>query len=484
LQQSCNDRGPVAKVVRRHTDGIMCRAAGLPLLLALFFVPKHFDPATLAIGRAYADRFWRVRAAGEWFDIVAGILLWPLGVLIAALWFTYRNGTIVAAQSGRSVLGQFGDQLRLAVTAGVLPAWYYVFELYKPGRISSARAYLTRGQTKRGAYRVFAETRGSSSPLSDKAKFAEYCAERQLPTIPVLLSASDGALMGPIQNPESLPQTDLFVKPIRGRGGRGAERWDYLAGGLYRHVEGETLSAEQFLDRLRRMSVRMAYLVQERVRNHPAIVDLSNGALNTVRVISCLDEQERPEVIGAVLRMAVGRNVTVDNVHAGGLAAAVDLGSGRLGQATGAGMDARFGWMTRHPDTGARIAGRTLPMWDDVLDLVRRAHAAFRDWVVIGWDVAIRGDGACLVEGNCGPDVDLIQRPLGAPFGSGRFGELLAFHLQRAQSPVFRPSISPARKAKPAAIQFASGAALPGANGIVGSEQHPNVQGQIVADHP
>jgi len=484
VQQSCNDRGPVAKIVRRHTDGIMCRAAGLPLLLALHFVPKQFDAASLAIGRAYAARFWRVRAAGEWFDILAAILLWPLGVLIAALWFTYRNGAIVAAHSGRSILGQLGDQLRLAVTAGVLPAWYYVFELYKPDQTCSARAYLTRGQTKRGAYRTFAEIRGSSSPLSDKAKFAEFCAERQLPAIPGLLTARDGALLGPIRGPDRLPRTDLFVKPIRGRGGRGAERWDYLADGFYRHVEGETLSAEQFLERLRRMSLRKPYLVQERVRNHPAIVDLSNGALNTVRVISCLDEQERPEVIGAVLRMAVGRNVTVDNVHAGGLAAAVDLGSGRLDQATGAGMDARLGWMTRHPDTGATIAGRTLPLWDDVLDLVRRAHAAFRDWVVVGWDVAIRGDGACLVEGNSGPDVDLIQRPLGAPFGSGRFGELLAFHLQQAQRPFHWTAMPHEASARPASNQLASGAALPRTDGVVGGEQHPHIQGQIVADHP
>jgi len=484
VQQSCNDRGPVAKVVRRHTDGIMCRAAGLPLLLGLLFVPKRFHAASLEIGRAYAARFWRVRAVGEWFDIVAAILLWPLGVLIAALWFTYRNGAIIAAQSGRSVMSQFGDQLRLAVTAGVLPAWYYVFELYKPGRTCSARAYLTRGQTKRGAYRVFAENRGSSTPLSDKAKFAEYCAERQLPAIPVLLSARDGALVGPVRSPDSLSQADLFVKPVRGRGGRGAERWDFLRGGFYRHVEGETLSAAQFLERLCRMSLRKPYLVQERVRNHPAIVDLSNGALNTVRVISCLDEQERPEVIGAVLRMAVGRNVTVDNVHAGGLAAAVELDSGRLGQATGAGMDARLGWMARHPDTGARIAGRPLPLWDEVLDLVLRAHAAFRDWVVVGWDVAIRGEGVCLVEGNSGPDVDLIQRPLGAPFGNGRFGELLAFHLQRARSPACRPAISRPRNAMPVVNQFASGAALPRPDCVVGGEQHPHVQGQIVADHP
>jgi hypothetical protein len=150
-------------------------------------------------------------------------------------------------------------------------------------------------------------------------------------------------------------------------------------------------------------------------------------------MISCLDEREQPELIGAVLRMAIGTNVTVDNVHAGGIAAAVDLDEGRLDQATHMGMDARRGWIDRHPDTGGLITGRLLPMWDEVRELVLRAHSAFNDWVVVGWDVAILADGPCLVEGNNGPDVDLIQRPLRTAFGESRLGQLIAFHLDRTE---------------------------------------------------
>jgi hypothetical protein len=52
--------------------------------------------------------------------------------------------------------------------------------------------------------------------------------------------------------------------------------------------------------------------------------------LPTVRVVTCLDERGGPELIGAVFRMSVGKNVTVDNLHAGGIAAQVALDSGRL----------------------------------------------------------------------------------------------------------------------------------------------------------
>ena len=440
MQQIDGHRHRLAKIVHGHAEAIMCRAAALPLMIALLLFPQRFHPSSLKLGRAYAAHFWRARTAGEWLDIVAAILAWPFGVLICALWFSARNGRIVAGRTGRSVFRQFGDQLRLAVTTGLLPPWYYIFELYRPGALGMARGYLTRGQTKRGIYRVLAEARSSSSPLNDKQKFASYCAERQLPAVPVLVSASDGRLAGPACTAHGLPPLDLFMKPARARGGRGAERWDYLTDGAYRRIDGETLSAPQFLERLREMSLRQPFIVQERVRNHPAIADLSNGALNTIRVLSCLDEQERPEVVGAVLRMAVGGNVTVDNVHAGGLAASVHLQSGKLSEATDMGIDARLGWINRHPDTGTPIAGRTLPLWDDVVTLVQRAHAAFRDWVVIGWDVALLADGPWLVEGNCGPDVDLVQRPLRAPFGNGRFGELLAFQLERAQALSRRPA--------------------------------------------
>jgi hypothetical protein len=90
------------------------------------------------------------------------------------------------------------------------------------------------------------------------------------------------------------------------------------------------------------------------------------------------------------------------------------------------------GIFSTHPLTGAPIAGREVPSWNEVLDLARRAHAAFPDHVAIGWDIAILEDGPALVEGNKSPDLDIIQRTHGGPVGNSRFGELLAFHLRRA----------------------------------------------------
>jgi len=377
-------------------------------------------------------QFWRPATPAEWLDILIAVLIWPFGVLLSALWFTQKNGGIVAKRFGRSKLAQFGDQLRLAVTSGLLPPWYYIFELFRLDARKGAYCYLTRGQTKRGIYPILAKARGSVSPLGDKEAFARFCADHQVSALPVLLSVHDGEVRGRL--PADLPETDLFVKPVCGRGGKGAERWDFIRRGVYRRDTGQHLSAAQFMTRLGALSRWQPVLVQERAQNHPALRDLSNGALNTLRIISCLDEDDQPEIIAAVLRMAVGKNVTVDNVHAGGLGAAVDLDRGRLMRATDIGTDVRLGWIDRHPDTGAQITGRTLPMWDEVCDLVRQAHRAFHDRVVVGWDVAIMSDWPRLVEGNSGPDIDLVQRPLRTPFGDARLGELLAHHLKRINS--------------------------------------------------
>jgi hypothetical protein len=238
---------------------------------------------------------------------------------------------------------------------------------------------------------------------------------------------------GSVERLADLPPTDLFVKPIAGRGGRGAQRWRWNAG-QYCGPQGDLLSGQAFLERLADQSRTIPHLVQPNMVNHSDIADLGNGALATVRFLTCLNERGEPEIFGASFRMPIGKDCIVDNIHAGGIAAAVDLETGMLGEASNLGADARLGWLSSHPDTGAPIEGRILPGWRSMKELAIAAHRAFADRVVVGWDIALLQDGPCLVEGNSGPDVDLIQRPLRRGIGQGRFAELLDFHLRRIEA--------------------------------------------------
>ncbi len=142
-------------------------------------------------------------------------------------------------------------------------------------------------------------------------------------------------------------------------------------------------------------------------------------------------------MIGGVFRMSVGDNRTVDNLHAGGIAANVSLSDGTLSEATNLGVDVRLGWLSTHPNTGARIEGRTLPLWEQTKQLAIAAHREFSDRVVIGWDIAILEDGPIVVEGNGNCDMDILQRFMRVGLKKHRFGELLAHHL-RARLPALQ----------------------------------------------
>jgi glutathione synthase/RimK-type ligase-like ATP-grasp enzyme len=94
------------------------------------------------------------------------------------------------------------------------------------------------------------------------------------------------------------------------------------------------------------------------------------------------------------------------------------------------GSDARLGWLPHHPDTGAQIEGRKLPLWEEVKELALTAHRLFDDRVVIGWDIAMLDGGPILIEGNGNPDMDIIQRFMTTGLRSKRFGELVGHHLR------------------------------------------------------
>jgi hypothetical protein len=129
--------------------------------------------------------------------------------------------------------------------------------------------------------------------------------------------------------------------------------------------------------------------------------------------------------------MAVSKASAVDNFHAGGIAAAVDLATGALGAGTGLGRGGDFSWHQTHPLTGGQIKGRQLPNWQEAVALAIAAHRLVAPRILVGWDIGFLPSGPCLVEGNVGPDADIHQRTELQPLGNARYGALLAWHLEQ-----------------------------------------------------
>jgi hypothetical protein len=401
-------------------ERLIYRVAGLPVAVGALFDAPGMEPQD-ALRCAFVKCYWHPQGLGDWAELAGASILWPLGLLAACAWYTWRNGTVIQARCGKSIPAQIGEQLKLYFSDGVLAPWYYIFSLHDDGE-ARAHSFIQRFETKTCYFRMLKTRKGS--PLNDKCRFAEYCAEHAIRTVPVLARLDGKAPT------EQLPDEDLFVKWVTGRGGRGAQRWDRTAPSTFSSPSGAQLSGDQLLHRLVHESEHHPLLVQSRMRPHRDLLAITTGALPTVRVVTCLDEAGEPVVVAAVLRTSLGRNRTVDNLHAGGIGALVDIGSGTLGKASNLGSNARLGWLSAHPDTGAAIEGRVVPCWNEVKMQAIAAHRHFSDRVVVGWDIAILDDGPIFIEGNGNPDLDILQRFMRTGLREHRLASLLAYHLR------------------------------------------------------
>jgi hypothetical protein len=384
----------------------------------------------------YLRRQWIIGAwkRSSWVEravfVIAILLWWPTTILHAA-YLAARLGPARARIYGKSPFKQFLEQIAVAARWLVPPLWYYTFEFCDDAKRACAEDYIHRVQTKPFIYHWLVDRvarKDRKYPFANKVYFSALCRRNNLPVSRVI-AISGGREIHFKAGLTEFPPTDLFIKIKNGRGGRGAEKWSYVDG-MYRDSSGRSFAKAAFTEYVKQRSRLEKRIVQYCLVNHSSLSDLNLGALATARILTVRNETGGIEATHAVLRMPQRRGAPVDNIHAGGIAAPIDLKTGRLGRATDLGLRVTSRWHDHHPETGAPILGRELPHWRAALDLVCRAHDVIGDRVVVGWDVAILEDGPCLVEGNGKPDVDLMQRPHGVGLGNSRYGELVAYHLR------------------------------------------------------
>jgi hypothetical protein len=422
-------KGHAWKALLREAEAFAYLVAGLPMALRRIFrgKPTLALPPAEYLHRFYAWTYWQL----PWGPLkaLAAAIAWPIALPIAVFIFARRNARVIAARSGVSSMAQVIGQVEMAARYAIAPFWYYMFELHLPERKRRAQFYLTAHETIGPAYSLLQPPEGADG-MDDKIWFAEHCHEQGVRAVPVFMHFSKGERQPLKGGNDVLPDGDLFVKPRSGSGGHRMERWDFIGEGRYRNAHAQVMTRAQLMEKLARQSLKDDFLVQPRLANHPSLDDISNGALATVRLLTCRNEQGRAEATNAAFRMAIGNSV-VDNFHQGGLATAVDMQTGVIGIASDIGIRPDVGWRDTHPVSGARFAGRTLPHWPDVVALAVRAHEAFPHRVVVGWDVAMLADGAMIIEGNGKPDLDIHQRAERRPAGESRIAHLLAFNVDR-----------------------------------------------------
>ena len=139
-----------------------------------------------------------------------------------------------------------------------------------------------------------------------------------------------------------------------------------------------------------------APLVEEVVVQSSKMDELAPYTVNTIRIVSILSGKE-VKIIGAGIRMGREGSI-VDNFSQGGINARVDPRDGTI---VTDGFDKYGQTHITVPGTGAKIKGKKVPFWEDVINMVSAAHLRIPTMRYVGWDVAIdHNDRPLFIEAN------------------------------------------------------------------------------------
>ena len=138
-------------------------------------------------------------------------------------------------------------------------------------------------------------------------------------------------------------------------------------------------------------------IVEAFIQQHEDLEQLSPTGLNTLRLITQLNHENKVDLLGARVRVTV--NNSIDNMAAGNLAAEVDLKSGKIcGPAVYSDITKED--QETHPFTKTVFKGYQIPFFDEAMTMVKEAALRFPQNRSIGWDVAITIAGPQLLEAN------------------------------------------------------------------------------------
>ncbi|MBQ7935377.1 MAG: hypothetical protein IJ333_03410 [Clostridia bacterium] len=146
-------------------------------------------------------------------------------------------------------------------------------------------------------------------------------------------------------------------------------------------------------------------LIEEVLEQHPKVNQLYDGSVNTVRMVTMLDDEGAPHLLYAAMRLGSGGAV-VDNFNSGGMVIPIDLEKGTL---IGVAVNKNGKAFSAHPDTDVFFDGYALPFWEETRALAEKAAVKVPGVRLVGWDLALTPKGPVLVEGNHYPGHDIYQ---------------------------------------------------------------------------
>lgn len=265
---------------------------------------------------------------------------------------------------------------------GIDPAMYYCCKCYEMDEEHLARLG-NMGDSKKISRRC---NKGNNRYLFDKALFndtyKEYLGRKYWVNQNTSFEEFQEFIAG---------LDEVFCKPFDASTGLGTYKYD-LRGKDPKKVY------EYFMNEPK-------YLIEECVIQHPEMAKFHPKSLNTVRIVSILQDGEF-DAFASFVRF--GNGGVIDNFSGGGMSCSVDPKTGII--FTNA-SDKDGNVYETHPITGEKFKGFQIPHWDKVLERAEMALRSFEPINYVGWDIAIRDDDVVLIEGNSSPDFGVSQAP-------------------------------------------------------------------------
>lgn len=181
----------------------------------------------------------------------------------------------------------------------------------------------------------------------------------------------------------------IIVKPLDGLMGEG--------------IRKESMNEEEIESIHERLISGEKVICEQCIQPHPVVASLGGGSVNTVRIVTILENDEC-NIIYALFK--IGGKGVADNLARGGMVTEVDVNSGMI---VGKAYDKDGNSFAVDPYTGNTIEGVCIPFWKEVIELSKESAKKIANVKCIGWDIAVTEKGPVLVEGNSAPYLPFIE---------------------------------------------------------------------------
>ncbi|MCX7888897.1 MAG: hypothetical protein N2422_04095 [Rhodobacteraceae bacterium] len=324
-----------------------------------------------------------------------------------------------AATQGKPAIRQFAELAAAVLFRRFEPMDYFLFGLYRKDLDRAGRRAILSDRACTALNRSLAppELRTHRNLVDDKVLSTLVLAGAGLPVPPIRAHASSlyrlespRSLTSPaevvayLRSPGAVP---CFGKPVHASRSIGAAGILAIDGDRVTLLNGRIAPVERLAQEIFAFHSE-GYVFQDIIFNHPRLAAIVGPTMAGLRLVT-VQTPEGPKLLYALLRIPAPGAMVDSSTGGASMVALVDRAEGRILRVGGM-LSISQRAIETHPVTGVTMAGQTIPLYAESVDLVLRAHRVLADHGILGWDVAVTAAGPVITETNANPFHTLYQR--------------------------------------------------------------------------